>query len=187
MERVIDRLLTFIRYLKESGNGTKSAKAFEEKCGLSNSYIANVKKGNGSVGSDMLAKINLAFPQLNLEWLCSGNGEMLKQEMVFFSEILGNRNVSLEIVKDNSMFPVFEQGNTVAINMDIESEIICGQIYAIYMQDNSVFFRYISMFDKNKVVLVPANKEPQYGSEQELSRKKIKKISRVVGVVKTFV
>lgn len=97
MGRVIDRLLDFIRYLKESGNEVKSAKAFEEKCGLSNSYIANVKKGNGSVGSDMLAKINLAFPQLNLEWLCSGNG---------------------------------------------------GQIYAIYMQDNSVFFRYISMFDK---------------------------------------
>lgn len=187
MERVIDRLLTFIKYLKESGNDIKSAKAFEEKCGLSNSYIANIKKGNGSVGSDMLSKIIFAFPKLNIEWLCSGNGEMLKQDMVFFSEILGNKNVSLEIAKDNSMFPVFEQGNTVAINKDVESEIICGQIYAIYMQDNSVFFRYISMFDKNKVVLVPANKESQYGYEQELSRKKIKKISRVVGVVKTLI
>lgn len=186
MERAIDRLLQFIAHLKNVGSEVRSAKAFEEKCGLSNGYVANSKKGNGSIGSDMIAKIISGFPQLNIEWLCSGKGEMLKQEVVFFSQILGNTNVIVETARDNSMFPVIEQGNTVAINNKSENELICGYIYAIYLPDDSVFFRYVSKVESTKILVVPANREPQYGTGQELNKKKIKKIKRVIGVVKSF-
>lgn len=187
MERAIDRLLQFIAHLKSVGHEVKNAKSFEEKCGLSNSYVANSKKGNGSIGSDMIAKIMLAFPQLNIEWLCSGKGEMLKQEMLFFSEVLGNRNVAIEIARDNSMFPIIEQGNMIAVSQESESELICGQIYAIYMLDDSVFFRYISRLESTKILVVPANREPQYGTGQEFNKRKIKEIKKVIGVVKSFV
>lgn len=187
MERAIDRLLKFISHLKSVGSEVKNAKTFEEKCGLSNSYISNSKKGNGSIGSDMIAKIMSGFPQLNIEWLCSGKGEMLKQEMLFFSEVLGNRNVAIEIARDNSMFPVIEQGNMVAIGQEPETEIICGQVYAIYMLDDSVLFRYVSKVESTKILVVPANREPQYGTGQEFNKRKIKEIKRVIGVVKTFV
>lgn len=186
MERAIDRLLQFIAHLKNVGSEVKNAKSFEEKCGLSNSYVSNSKKGNGSIGSDMIAKIMSGFPQLNVEWLCSGKGEMLKQETLFFSEILGNRNVTIEIARDNSMFPVIEQGNMVAVSQEPEIELICGQVYAIYMPDDSVFFRYISKVESAKILVVPANREPQYGTGQELNKKKIKEIKRVIGVAKSF-
>ena len=106
MERAIDRLLQFIEYLKKSEGEVKNAKVFEKKCGLSNGYIANSKKSNGSIGSDTIAKILSSFPQLNVEWICTGRGDMLKKGMAFFSEILGSRNVSIETARDNSMFPV---------------------------------------------------------------------------------
>lgn len=186
MGRVIDRLLEYIDYLKESGSGIRSAKAFEGKCGLSNGYVANSKKGGGGLGSDIIAKIISAFPQLNVEWLCSGKGEMLKQEVLFFSKMLGDRNVYIEVARDNSMFPVIEQGNVVAISQEPECELVCGQIYAIYMPDGSVFFRYVSKVEATKILAVPANREPQYGTGQELNKKKIKEIRKVIGVVKSF-
>lgn len=75
-ERTIDRLLRFIDYLKKMKE-VNSIKAFEDECGLSNGYIANSKKSNGSIGSDMLARMVNRFPKLNLLWLCTGRGEML--------------------------------------------------------------------------------------------------------------
>ena len=186
MERAIDRLLQFIEYLKKTDGEVKNAKVFEKKCGLSNSYIANSKKSNGSIGSDTIAKILSSFPQLNVEWICTGRGDMLKKVMAFFSEILGSRNVSIETARDNSMFPVIEQGSMVAVSQEPENELICGQIYAIYMPDDSIFFRYVSKVESAKILVVPANREPQYGTGQELNKKKIKEIKRVVGVVKSF-
>ena len=187
MERAIDRLLQFIEYLKRTENEVRNTKAFEKKCGLSNSYIANAKKSNGSIGSDMLAKIISSFPQLNVKWLCTGSGDMIQQEMIFLSEILGDRRITLEISKDNSMFPVIEQGSMVAVTKDAESEVICGHIYAVYLPDNSVFFRYIASVTEDSIVVVPCNKEVQYGKEQTIKKKNILKISKVVGAVKAFV
>ena len=48
---------------------------FERKTGLSNGYLNNIKN---TVGADKVNKIILAYPSLNLEWLITGKGEMLK-------------------------------------------------------------------------------------------------------------
>lgn len=184
-ERAVDRLLQFIEYLKKIGE-SNNVKVFEKKCNLSNGYIANSKKSNSSIGSDIIYKVMSAFPQLNIEWLCSGKGEMLKNEIPLFSEVFGNREISIEIAYDNSMYPVIEQGSMVAISKEPAIEIICGQIYAIYMPDDSVFFRYVSKVESTKIMVIPANREPQYGTGQELNKKKIKEIRKVIGVVKSF-
>lgn len=61
----------FIDYLKEKGLGQT---AFEKSAGLSRGQIAQ-KVGFSAA---TLEKIAAACPDLNLEWLITGEGEMLK-------------------------------------------------------------------------------------------------------------
>ena len=64
-----DRLLIFLSNLN-IGQG-----AFEKNVGISNGYINNSK---GSIGSQILNKISIKYPELNTEWILNGEGEMLK-------------------------------------------------------------------------------------------------------------
>lgn len=50
---------------------------FERSISASNGYINSIHK---SIGIDKLNDIIEKYPNLNIEWLLSGNGEMLKSE-----------------------------------------------------------------------------------------------------------
>ena len=50
---------------------------FERICGLSNGFVNNT---NDRIRKSSLNLMVQAFPQLNLEWLVNGKGEMLLQE-----------------------------------------------------------------------------------------------------------
>lgn len=65
---VQQRLISFIEYKNLSKN------AFESKCGLSKRYVSNLK---GVPGRLVIKKICVAFPELNISWLISGEGEMI--------------------------------------------------------------------------------------------------------------
>ena len=67
---VKERLIAFINYLGMSKN------AFENACGLSTRYVSNI---SASVSPDKLKQISLKFPELNVEWLLTGQGEMLRE------------------------------------------------------------------------------------------------------------
>ncbi len=60
-----------LTFLKHKGIGQTK---FESIAGLSRGYINNIK---GSIGTTILNKISNAFPDLNIEWLLTGEGEML--------------------------------------------------------------------------------------------------------------
>ena len=64
-----DRLLEFVAYTK------LSKRKFQEKIGVSNSYIQNISEG---IGADVLNRITIQFPELNNVWLLTGEGPMLK-------------------------------------------------------------------------------------------------------------
>lgn len=65
-------------------------KEFECRCGMSNGYVANIRKG---IGNDYLLSIAQQFPQLNRDWLVYGEGEMLRTgAQVVQNNILGNNN-----------------------------------------------------------------------------------------------
>ncbi len=64
----IDRLKLFI---KSRGVGQTK---FEELVGFSRGYISKVKT---SIGADKLSNIVEVFPELNLDWLITGKGEMI--------------------------------------------------------------------------------------------------------------
>ena len=67
------RLYQLAEYLKIS------VRNLEVSSGLQRGNISNISE-NGTIGSDKLSKIYAAFPQVNLEWLITGEGEMLKSK-----------------------------------------------------------------------------------------------------------
>lgn len=71
---VIDRIYKYIDF-----KGLTTSK-FAEKAGVSNGYFTKQKVVNGSIGSKIIEKIVVAFPDLNPEWLLFGKGEMLTKE-----------------------------------------------------------------------------------------------------------
>lgn len=66
-----DRLLAFIKHL-----GMKNSE-FERACNLSNGFVQNT---NDRIRRSSLNQIAAAFPELNVEWVINGNGEMLLPE-----------------------------------------------------------------------------------------------------------
>ena len=64
-----DRMLAYIKQ-----KGIRPAE-FERNAGLSNAYVQNLKN---SIGADKLKSIASYYTDLNLEWLITGEGQMLK-------------------------------------------------------------------------------------------------------------
>ena len=52
-----------------------SKRKFQERIGVSNSYIQNISE---SIGADVMNRISIQFPELNTGWLLTGEGEMLR-------------------------------------------------------------------------------------------------------------
>lgn len=75
----IMRLREFVKWGQLHGL-CKSENDFERQCNLSPKYIANnAHSGKGNIGTEMLGRIIRVFPQLNLAWICTGEGSMLMQ------------------------------------------------------------------------------------------------------------
>lgn len=71
-KKSIHRLQEYITF-----KGTSLNKLAAE-LGLSNSYFSKMVRNSGSIGSDIIEKIIRSYPDLNAEWLLTGNGNMLK-------------------------------------------------------------------------------------------------------------
>jgi hypothetical protein len=65
-----ERLLQFIEYKK------LTPFRFCIMCGFSTSYVRNIQK---SISTRRLGEISAVFPELNIMWLTSGEGEMLNE------------------------------------------------------------------------------------------------------------
>lgn len=76
----IQRLREFVKWAQSEGL-CKVESDFERQCNLNAKYISN-NAGNtkGNIGTEMLGRIVRAYPQLNLAWICTGEGPMLMQE-----------------------------------------------------------------------------------------------------------
>lgn len=75
MKRVIDRLILFQQSMKKTIGGQNK---FEAYIGLSAGYISKMDKNSGGITSDVMLKLKDKFPDLNFDWLITGNGSMLK-------------------------------------------------------------------------------------------------------------
>lgn len=54
-----------------------TAYAFERACGIANGYLKKQYNGKGAMGSEILEKIHHYYPDLNVLWLLTGEGEMI--------------------------------------------------------------------------------------------------------------
>ena len=88
---VQQRLIQFIEYKNLSKN------AFETICNLSKRYVSNLK---GIPGQRVIKKITINFPELNISWLISGEGQMIKSTKT----------------DTNPEEPIFIEAETVDIN-----------------------------------------------------------------------
>jgi hypothetical protein len=61
--------------------------AFEKKIELSNGYFSKQLKHLGSVGSDILIRIHYTYTDLDILWVLTGEGQMLKEEMLHSQQI----------------------------------------------------------------------------------------------------
>lgn len=55
-----------------------SISAFEKSIGMSNASFGKSLKNNGAIGTDKLENILNVYPDISLEWLLTGKGEMIK-------------------------------------------------------------------------------------------------------------
>ena len=54
-----------------------SPHSFEKRIGLSNGYFSKQLRNLGSVGSDILIKIDEYYAELNILWVLNGQGQMI--------------------------------------------------------------------------------------------------------------
>ncbi len=81
-ETPIQRLRKFVSWAKDEGL-CRSEYDFERQCGLAPKYLGNnSSNGKGNIGSEMLGRIIRVYPQLNLAWVCTGDGQMLMDSVL---------------------------------------------------------------------------------------------------------
>lgn len=102
MESVSDRLASFLKY---KGKGQT---AFEQEAGLSRGYV---QKASDNMGYKIKSKISENCPELNMEWLLTGEGDMLKEEphVSEVTEVKSLSNLkSKEVKKDEQMVNLYD-------------------------------------------------------------------------------
>ena len=69
-----------------------SPHSFEKKIGLSNGYFSKQLRNLGSVGSDILIKIDEHYSDLNILWVLNGQGQMIST-----NDDLSNTGQSMQV------------------------------------------------------------------------------------------
>ncbi|MDT0621427.1 hypothetical protein [Croceitalea vernalis] len=99
MFKTVDRLMVFIKHIG------LSARQFDLSIGASNGYTLRMKKNSASIGSDVIEEIMRIYPQLNLIWLITGEGEMLKPDrsIIETGELPQTEQIRLERLIENKI------------------------------------------------------------------------------------
>lgn len=114
---VKSRLLDFVSYTQ------LSRRKFQERIGVSNSYIQNISE---SIGADVMNRISIQFPELNTSWLLTGEGSMLKNTSASSNTAEGRNgnNVNLSLTLDKAIDEIAEQRKLVAKSQEQMDRLI---------------------------------------------------------------
>lgn len=100
MEQTVkERIMIFI----ESKNMKPAT--FERMAGLSNGYLKQLKN---SPSISMIEKILETFPEINKEWLLTGEGEMLRDVVIGDGNIRGDNNNWTNVNTDAALLRAIE-------------------------------------------------------------------------------
>jgi hypothetical protein len=114
---VKSRLLDFVSYTQ------LSRRKFQERIGVSNSYIQNISE---SIGADVMNRISIQFPELNTSWLLTGEGSMLKNTSTSSNtaEERNGNNVNISLTLDKAIDEIAEQRKLVAKSQEQMDRLI---------------------------------------------------------------
>ena len=114
---VKSRLLDFVSYTQ------LSRRKFQERIGVSNSYIQNISE---SIGADVMNRISNQFPELNTSWLLTGEGSMLKNTSASSNTAEGRNgnNVNISLTLDKAIDEIAEQRKLVAKSQEQMDRLI---------------------------------------------------------------
>lgn len=91
-DSIKDRLLTFIDHIGSN------PRQFSKSLGRSDSYVRTIGK---SMGSDVIGNILLLHPNLNVNWLITGNGDMLLEKSIDNPDLLKIQEENRTLKKEN--------------------------------------------------------------------------------------
>lgn len=94
MDSVKDRLIEFLKY--EGLNKSE----FGRRIGVSSAFITSMRK---SIQPDKIRAIKKQFPNLNTNWLLTGEGEMLKSDNDATSLEMGEHQLSIPLIHIDSV------------------------------------------------------------------------------------
>lgn len=121
MEPFISRLLEFQKRMGLSNN------AFATQCGINPSNYTKMLRGNQTFTTRSLVKIGDAFPNLNTEWLMTGDGEMLNKSKQAETDTVSHNDNTHKIPFYDAETTGGYQGLVSSSN---ENASICGYINA---------------------------------------------------------
>lgn len=126
-------------FLKHLGVGQNS---FESNVGWSNGYINNTK----NISADKLLSVINEYPQLDIAWLLTGEGDMIKQD-----DVLRVHNPPYpESINENVVVPLYdiEAAANLTMTMNSEKENVIAYISLPNMPtvDGAVAVRGDSMY-----------------------------------------
>jgi hypothetical protein len=75
-----DRFVEFLNYLI-STKKVRNQQEFVEEINSDKSTVSLIKNKKIGIPNDLFTKIQKAYPELNLDWLTTGEGEMLKSDV----------------------------------------------------------------------------------------------------------
>ena len=116
---VKQRLVQFIKSMH------MTQRAFEIRCGMSNGYVANIRKG---IGEDYLLNIAQQFPELNRAWLLFGEGEMLKTTPTISGDITVNGNHNSHIGHGQRNMPAIIEVKESGVEVECPN---CGEVIEV--------------------------------------------------------
>jgi len=152
--KTIERIFYFVELKGISVN------KFSMLIGVSNSYFNKMRKNKASVGSDIIEKILRIYPELNADWLLTGNGDILKikKEMRFDEDInitkerrleRGDNETSQEVPQELCLCCKERERTIDALKAALDAKQ--GEIEAMHhsLEDKERLIQFLTKSDEN--------------------------------------
>ena len=132
----------------------RSVRQFEEDCGLSNGFVRSIVKG---IGADKLKCITDKFPNLSVEWLMNGTGEMLiqtsEEKKSAADRRFADRVVQMMMQKvENLMGRMAQKVDDYEKEIARLRELLKGKDEIISDRDSTIFERDRIISEKDRII-----------------------------------
>ena len=113
--------------------------AFEKKIKLSNGYFSKQFRNKGSVGSDILIKIHELYKDIDIMWVLTGEGQMLKDPSRLANNSLTSQvdEFSYKYETESKKFKILED-DLEKLNIVVKDKEKIISLYEFMINNNSV-------------------------------------------------